>query len=86
MIDCAMEFFMIEIKLIETELGVSTGPIDDPIYTDAGHCPKCGMNSLYHYPDQSGPCHSGIFINRYKEHYACDNDECLSVFVEHDAA
>ena len=73
---------MKEIKLIETQQNVSTGPIDDPSMSDAGYCPKCGMDSLWYYPEQSGPCHSGQFINRYKEHYACDNEECFAIFVE----
>lgn len=73
---------MSRITFIETEDTLTTGPIDDPYRIDAGECPKCEMDSLWHYPEQSGACHSGCFVNHYKDHYACENEECLSRFVD----
>jgi hypothetical protein len=68
--------------LKEVEHVATTGPIDDPVKHDAGDCPKCKQNSLWHYPEQKGWCHSGLFMNRWAEHYGCDNPDCCAIFVE----
>jgi hypothetical protein len=69
-----------KIQLIRTEGRASTGPIDNPRCDDAGMCPECGEDSLWFYPEQSGPCHSGEFINHWDECYWCS--ECEAHFEE----
>jgi hypothetical protein len=73
---------MYSIKLKEVDSIPQTGPIDDPHMIDAGECPKCGENTLWHYPEQDGRCHSGLHSNHWGEFYGCDNPECCSIFVE----
>lgn len=71
-----------KVNLKKTDSVLTTGPIDDPLMHDAGDCPECGKNTLYHYPEQSGACHSGLYTNHYQEHYGCDNPDCCALFVE----
>jgi len=53
-----------------------TGPIDNLfMHSTQLECPQCGSFQVWHIPPQSGPCHSGDFINSCIEHYWCESCE-----------